>query len=149
MEVWQDELLLAIMECDATALSAVLDAHGDAALHAVLERREVGRESLYLLSGEVYPKEGALREVLGGGFQFEHEERRALLSQWLDMIGTRSGDTMLHLLVGGRIRHELPRRGTARGLLPSPATELLKAGRKCLRPLSGHQKGYTTSVALL
>ena len=62
---WQDEILHAIMECDSTALAAALDRHGAIALNAVLHRREIGGEGLFLLGEQVYPREGALREALG------------------------------------------------------------------------------------
>jgi len=87
------------MDCNADRLAAVLDKHGDAALHAVLLRREIGGRCLFLIGEQIYPLEGALRETLGGGFEFENEKARARLSSWLEMIGAASGDTMLHLLL--------------------------------------------------
>jgi hypothetical protein len=97
---WQDELLLAIMECDAPALATALDAHGERALHAVLKRTAIGiGVPFFVLEDQAYPRVGAMRDVIGGSFAFEDEERRALISSWLDMIGARSGDTMLHLIL--------------------------------------------------
>lgn len=96
---WQDELLLAIMECDAAALAAALDEHGDKALRAMLQRKTLGQQSLFLLHGQAYPRAGSLREVLGGEFEFEAEQIRETIWSWLDMIGARDGDSMLNLVL--------------------------------------------------
>ena len=96
---WQDELLLAIMECDAAALSTALDAHGNIALHAVLQRKEISRQGVFVLGGQAYVRHGALRDVLGGEFCFEDEEQRAAITAWLEMIGAQTGDNMLHLVM--------------------------------------------------
>ena len=98
---WQDDLLISIMECDANSLSTVLDneTHGKKALNAVLQRKLIGGQPCFLLDEQVYPREGALREVLGGQFEFEAEQRREMLSAWLEMIGARTGDTMLHIVL--------------------------------------------------
>ena len=91
VRTWQDMLLLAILECDPVALADALDAHGDTALQAVLHRKEVQKEGIFILADQVFPRAGALREALGGDFRFEQEESRSRISLWLDMIGARAG----------------------------------------------------------
>ena len=80
VQTWQDTLLQAILDCDPDALSDALDAYGDTALHAVLQRREVTGQAYFILGEQVYPLKGALREALGGDFHFENEEARSLIS---------------------------------------------------------------------
>ena len=96
---WQDELLHAILDVDAGALEQALDTHGAKAIHAVLERREVQKQGVFYIADQMYPKYGALRDVLGGDYWFEDEEQRSAISTWLDMIGAQTGDTMLHLVM--------------------------------------------------
>ena len=96
---WQDELLKLIMDVDAPGLAELLDRQGSKAINAKLERQVVGGHTLYVLAEKVYKEEGALRETLGGDYKFEREEPRALLHSWLEMLGTRGGDTMLHLIL--------------------------------------------------
>ena len=94
---WQDELLRALMEVDADRISDILDHEGDKAAKATLHRREVGGRTVFTLAEKLYKEESALRDVIGGEYVFEREEPRALLASWLEMIGARDGDTILHL----------------------------------------------------
>jgi hypothetical protein len=96
---WQDQLLTSIMNADHTNLIGVLDRTGSKAVQAVLKINTCGKQPFFLLSEQLYKQEDALRDVLGGEFRFERERPKAVLASWLEMVGARDGDTMLHLVL--------------------------------------------------
>ena len=77
----------------------MLEREGRIAIDAVLQRREVNGRPIFTLANRLYVQEHALREVLGGDFYFEDEVRLGLIASWLEMMGARAGDTMMHLVM--------------------------------------------------
>ena len=95
---WQVAWLEAIIDLDVIGFSMLADAIGDPSkrLQLRLERMTVSRDVVFSFDGELFPPAGGMQH-LGFGYRFEHEGERAAIGAWLDMVGAKSGDTLLHL----------------------------------------------------
>lgn len=96
---WPTATLYAIMEMDVADLVAVLQTlEVGRQIRARLGRRRLSKHHIVFTFGdELFSPTGGVREVLGGNYTFEQEEDRARIGSWLDMIGARQGDTLLHI----------------------------------------------------
>ena len=102
--VWQDEALHAMIDLDPSRLCATLDRLPKKAKKpceacvATLADKSVGGFRFFVLGDRMYTTSPlGMREQLGGNFSFEDEEERATLASWLEMVGAKPGDTLLHL----------------------------------------------------
>lgn len=96
--LWEVEALLVIVELDAGRLAAVLRSLDAAELNTQLKvSRLAGKRPMFHFGRELFTPSGRVHDVLGGGFRFEREGDRAVIGEWLDMVGARNGDNMLHL----------------------------------------------------
>ena len=97
--IWQTELLECIMNIDFVRVAKIAKELNDPELlQKTLERKSISKKYIvFVFAGELYSPEGGIRHVVGGDFKFEHESRRAEIGSWLDMIGAKTGDTLLHL----------------------------------------------------
>lgn len=91
--------MLAVMDALPERICDVLDTHGDKAVNCVMKRRSVGGNVVFILDDQVYTRTGSLRDVLGGSFEFQREDVRDRIAQWLEMIGVSDGDTLMHILM--------------------------------------------------
>jgi len=96
---WQDKLLLAIMDAEPERIGAVCEQYGDSVAEAKLECRRIRGATTFLLAEELYSRETVVRAAFGSDFRFERESARSLIASWLEMIGARQGDTVLHLVL--------------------------------------------------
>ena len=97
--LWSDDLLLAVMDASPERICTVLDTHGEKAVACVMRRRSVGGNIVFVLDDQLYTRTGSLRDVLGGSFEFQREDVRDRIAQWLEMIGVANGDTLMHILM--------------------------------------------------
>ena len=96
---WSDDLLLAVMDASPERICAVLDANGKPAINCVLLRHTIGGRPVFILDDQVYVRQGSLRDVLGGNFEFEREQLRDQIARWLEMLQAANGDTLMHILM--------------------------------------------------
>lgn len=100
---WQDVVLRAIMDADPAMLAGVLRNPKTCAI-AVGSRlgcKSVGDDTtFFILAERLYTAcADQIREMMSGNYVFEDEEPRATTALWLGIIGSKTGDTLLHLVL--------------------------------------------------
>ena len=97
---WQDGVFTAIMDAEPSRIWQALEASPEVALNGQLIQRHMGGHTFFIFLERLYTADPAgVREALGSSFCFEDEATRSRLAAWLEMIGAKAGDTLLHLVM--------------------------------------------------
>ena len=96
---WQTDILECIMNLDVAGVTAVARRINDESkMRMKIHVKTVSRKYLvFSFAEEMFSPTGGIRHIFGGTFKFEHEEVRAEVGSWLEMIGAKNGDSLLHL----------------------------------------------------
>ena len=84
---------------DVAGVAAVAQRINDEAkMRMTIHVKTVSRKYvIFSFGGELFSPTGGIKHIFGCTFKFEHEGIRAELGSWLDMIGAKNGDSLLHL----------------------------------------------------
>ena len=96
---WADDLFTAMMDADPVRLGSILDEAGKGSASASLDRSGIGGRPIFWFGNTIYCRAGSLRDILGGGFQFEREDERDRIASWLEMIDAAKGDSLMHIIM--------------------------------------------------
>jgi hypothetical protein len=94
---WEDQALDAVMNLRIGVFSALLRETPEVAALELQRHELAGTVAVYKFGQEAYVCGDTVNQALGGHFRFERAELRAEVGDWLDMIGCKTGDTLLHL----------------------------------------------------